>query len=398
MKNFFQKKIGVILLISSFIIIFGFGFYVGKYSVFCKSCPPERLDFSLFWEAWERISDEYVDPDKINEQEMIYGAISGMIKSLDDPYTTFFSPQDGKKFLEEVNGSFEGVGMEISSKNGILQVVSPLEGTPAQKAGIRAGDKILKIGDKLTADMTVEEAVSLIRGPQGTEVNLTILRSEWESSKEFKIKRAIIEIPSLKWEILNNGKEDVAYIQLYQFNPQSDIEFSKAVMGIVQSPAKKIILDLRNNPGGYLEIAQSIASWFLEPDKIIVIEDFGGKKDEIVFKSTGNPRLLDYPIVVLINEGSASASEILAAALRDNRSAKLVGETSFGKGSVQELQNLSNGSSLKITVAHWLTPNRNQISEVGLTPDIEVELTEEDSSNDKDPQLEKALDIIKEMQ
>lgn len=398
MKNFFQKKIGVILLISSFIIIFGFGFYVGKYSVFCKSCPPERLDFSLFWEAWERISDEYVDPDKINEQEMIYGAISGMIKSLDDPYTTFFSPQDGKKFLEEVNGSFEGVGMEISSKNGILQVVSPLEGTPAQKAGIRAGDKILKIDDKLTADMTVEEAVSLIRGPQGTEVNLTILRSEWESSKEFKIKRAIIEIPSLKWEILNNGKEDVAYIQLYQFNPQSDIEFSKAVMGIVQSPAKKIILDLRNNPGGYLEIAQSIASWFLEPDKIIVIEDFGGKKDEIVFKSTGNPRLLDYPIVVLINEGSASASEILAAALRDNRSAKLVGETSFGKGSVQELQNLSNGSSLKITVAHWLTPNRNQISEVGLTPDIEVELTEEDSSNDKDPQLEKALDIIKEMQ
>lgn len=395
MRNFFQKRITGIVLIVAFLAIFGVGFYIGKTSVVCKHCIPEQLDFSLFWEAWDLLSEQYVEKDKIKEKEMIYGAISGLTDSLGDPYTAFFSPEEGKKFLEEVNGSFEGVGMEISVKKGQLQVVAPLEGTPAQRAGLRAGDKILKIGDKVTTDMTSEEAVSLIRGPKNTEVTLTILRNDWETSKEITLKRAVIEIPSMSWKIVDN---DIAYIKLHQFNGQADYEFSKAVMEIVQGPAKKIILDLRNNPGGYLEVAQSIASWFLENDQVIVIEDFGEKKPETVFKSTGGARLMNYLLVVLINEGSASASEILAAALRDNRGVKLIGKTSFGKGSVQEFQNLSDGSNLKITVARWLTPDRNQINEKGLEPDIKVEMTDEDFNNGKDPQLEKALEIIKEIQ
>jgi len=400
MNNFLSviKKIKTpILLLVCFLAVFGIGYFTGKNAVVCNFCAPENVNFSLFWEAWDTVSKDFVDPSKLDSKKMTYGAISGMIKALGDPYTSFFSPDDTKSFLEEVSGSFEGIGMEISVKKNQLQIVSPIENTPAQKAGLRAGDKILKINDKYTTDMTAEEAVSLIRGPQGTEVALNILREEWSSPKEFKIKRAVIEVPSLTWKILNNGKEDVAYIKLYHFNEKADSDFPKIAFEIEKSSAKKIIIDLRNNPGGYLEVSQRIASWFLERGQTVVIEDFGGKKEDDIFKATGNPRLLGYPIVVLINEGSASASEILAAALRDNISAKLVGKTSFGKGSVQQLMDLSDNSSIKITIAKWLTPKRVQINEKGLTPDIEIDITEEDINSGKDPQLDKALEIIKEI-
>jgi len=387
MKNKF-----VITIIGA-ILIFLVAFYVGQNSVVCKVCAPEDVDMSLLWEAWYEIEENYVDPN-FDYQKMVYGAISGMIGSLDDPYTTFFDPEEAKSFLEDVSGKFEGIGAEIGIRDDQLQVVAPIEGTPAEKAGLRPGDKIIKIDDTVAVDITIEEAVTLIRGDRGTEVTLTIMRSGWDSTKEFKIKRAIIIVPSIKMELL---EDNIAYIKLYHFSENSDRDFSKAALDILNSSAKKIILDLRSNPGGYLERAQDIAGWFLERDKVVVIEDFGAKRDKEYYLANGNSKFTDYPVVVLINEGSASASEILAATLRDNRNIQLIGETSFGKGSVQTLHNLTDGSSLKITIAKWLTPNGNLIADKGLDPDINVEITEDDWTNERDPQLDKAIEIIREM-
>jgi carboxyl-terminal processing protease len=315
-----------------------------------------------------------------------------MVKSLDDPYTVFLKPEDNKKFLEDVSGSFEGIGIEIGIKKKQLQVISVLEGTPAEKAGLRAGDKIIKINDNLTSDLTIDEAVSLIRGKKGTEVSLSIFRDDWDSIKEIKIIRDRINIPSIKWE-LKEG--DIAYIKINQFSAKSDYDFLKTAIEILNSPAKKIILDLRNNPGGYLEVAVDMAGWFLKKGDTVVIEDFKNDKDDVVYKAKGNSKFLNYPIVVLINNSSASAAEILAAALQENRNIKLIGEKSFGKGSVQKIEELSDKSALKITVANWLTPKGKVISKEGLTPDIKVEMTEEDYQNKRDPQLDKAIEIIK---
>jgi carboxyl-terminal processing protease len=384
-------------IIFSFLIsvLIGAGFFAGVFvgEFQCKVCPPEEIDFSLFWEAWYKLQEKFVNEEKLNTQEMIYGAISGMVKSLDDPYTVFLKPEESKRFIEDVKGTFEGVGMEIGIKKGQLQVISPLEGTPAQRAGLRAGDKILKINGTSTIDMTIEEAVTFIRGPKGTEVTLTIFREEWEKPKEFKIVREIIKVPSLKWELKNN---DIAYIKLYHFTEKAGWDFNKAAIEILNSPAKKIILDLRNNPGGYLEVAQDIAGWFLERGQVVVIEDFGeGKQKE--YKARGNGLLFSHPLVILINQGSASGAEILAGALRDNRGILLIGEKSFGKGSVQELEKLTEGSSLKITIARWLTPKDELITDKGLEPDIKVEMTDEDFEQERDPQLEKAIEMIKNL-
>lgn len=384
-KIFFSFLVVVLIGIS-----FYSGFFYGKLQ--CKICPPEEIDFSLFWEAYHKLQEKFVDKSKIDIQKIIYGAISGMVNSLGDPYTIFLTPEESKRFEEDVKGTFEGVGMEIGIKKGQLQVVAPLEGTPAQRAGIKAGDKILKIDDRTTENITLDEAVSLIRGPKGTKVRLTIFREGWEKEKEFEIVRDVILVPSLKWEM----KDGIIYLKIYQFSEIASFDFTRAAIEILNQPTQKMILDLRNNPGGYLEVAQDIAGWFLEEGKIVAIEDFGnGEKKE--YKSDGPAKFLDYKIVILINGGSASGAEILAGALRDNRGILLIGEKSFGKGSVQELEKLSGGSSLKITVAKWLTPKGNLISDVGLEPDIKVEMTEKDFEEEKDPQLEKAIEILKNL-
>ena len=389
----FKKILLSISLIILVIVSAGFGFYFGKTQ--CKICQPEEIDFSLFWEAYHKLQEKFVDKGKFDIQKIIYGAISGMVKSLEDPYTVFLKPEETKRFIEDVKGTFEGVGMEIDIRKGQLQVISPLEGTPAQRAGLRAGDKIIKIDDKPTMDMTIEEAVNLIRGPKGSEVTLTIFREEWEKTKEIKIVRAVIEVPSLKWEIKN---ENIAYLKLYQFSEKASFDFRIAAIEILASPCQKIILDLRNNPGGYLEVAQEISGWFLKRGEIVVIEDFGARKERNIYKAQGNASLVGFPVVILINQGSASGSEILAGALRDNRDILLIGEKSFGKGSVQELERLSEGSSLKITVAKWLTPKGELITDKGLEPDIKLEMTEEDYEEGKDPQLDKAIEIIKTLE
>ncbi|MBI4101458.1 MAG: PDZ domain-containing protein [Candidatus Nealsonbacteria bacterium] len=401
------KKIILVLvaLIFIFLIFFG-GFLFGQMNaepkvIFGVSNPelgqPLGVDFSLFWQAWAVIESKFVNKDKMDFTKMVYGAISGMVNALGDPYTVFFPPEESKKFFEDVTGSFEGVGMEIDIKKGQLQVVSPLEESPAQKAGIRAGDKILKINGTSTEGLTIDEAVKFIRGPKGTEIVLTILRDEWEDSQEIKIVRSVIQVPSLKLEFKEVEGERVAYLKLYQFSEKASLDFRRAAVEILNSSANKIVLDLRNNPGGYLEVAQDIAGWFLAKGQTVTVEDFGGKREQNFYKAEGNGALLSYPIVILINEGSASASEILAGALRDNRQVMLIGQKSFGKGSVQELETLGQGSSLKVTVAKWLTPKGDFITEVGLEPDFKVEITEDDVKNEKDPQLEKALEVIGEL-
>lgn len=402
MHRFFRKGFLIIFLLGFILFIFGAGFYYGKSQV--PATPPQGIinadlgqpagtDFSLFWQAWRVLEEKFVDPAKIDYKKMLFGAISGMTNALDDPYTVYMKPADSKIFKEDVSGEFQGVGMEIGMRNNQLTVIAPLAGTPAERAGLRAGDKIIKIDGVLTQSMAVDEAVKIIRGQKGTQVLLTIFREGWQDTKDFKIIREAIEIPSLKWQMKD---DNIAYIQIYHFSEAARLTFSKAALDILNSPAKKIVLDLRNNPGGYLEIAQDIAGWFLAKEQIVTIEDFGGKKESEQYKAPGPSLLLPYPTVVLINKGSASASEILAGALRDNRGIKLIGEKSFGKGSVQELKDLPEGS-LKVTIARWLTPKGNLIAEVGLEPDIAVEMTEKDLDEEKDPQLDKAIEILKEM-
>jgi len=399
-RKFISSVIIVILLAGSF---YG-GFWYGKNSrpsiekvsgVFNKETgKPDSIDFSLFWDSWTQIEEKFVNRSALDYQKMVYGAIDGMVKSLGDPYTAFFPPVESKKFSEDIKGSFDGIGAEIGMRKDILIVISPLEGSPAKKAGLLAGDQILKIDDKATADLNVDEAVNLIRGSKGTQVTLAILREGWSDTKDYKITRDVINVPILKYEIKDIGGKKIVYIQLYEFTENAANEFTKKVNEILNSNAQGIVLDLRGNPGGYLEVAVDIASWFVDGGKLVVSEDFGnGNKNE--HTSYGYKKLATYPTVVLIDQGSASASEILAGALRDDNGIKLVGEKSFGKGSVQELENLRGGTSLKVTVAKWLTPSGHSIMEQGLEPDIQVGRTQEDVDAGRDPQLDKALELLK---
>jgi len=390
----FKRILFFIFLLAVLFGVFIGGSFYGKKLVVCEVCPPTDVNFSLFWTAYNKLKEKFVDPAKITDQDVLYGAISGMTQSLGDPYTVFFNPTDAKKFEEELSGYFDGIGIEIGIKKEQLTIVAPLEGTPAQRAGLRAGDKIVKINDQDTSGMSTDEAVTLIRGEKGTAVNLTIYRSGWAETKDFTITRDTIKIPSFKWELIN---DDIGHLKIYQFSQSLVSDFNMAAFEILNSSAQKIVLDLRNNPGGYLEVAQDIAGWFLESGKVVVVEDFGSAKEPLIYKTSGNGKLIQYPMVILINQGSASASEILAGALRDNRGIKLVGEKSFGKGSVQEGVNLKDGSFLKITIAKWLTPSGLSISDKGLDPDVKVELTEKDYEQDKDPQLEKAVEILEKI-
>ena len=294
-----------------------------------------------------------------------------------------------------MQGSFGGIGIEIAIKKDQLTVVAPLKGTPGERAGIKSGDLIVAIDGKNTTDMSTEEAVTLIRGKKGTEVTLTIFHDGWNKPKDIKIVRDTIKVDSVTWELKD---EKIAYIKINQFDQNLSADFKRIAFEILKTPVNKIVLDLRNNPGGYLEVSQDIAGWFLESGQIVTIEDFGKGKVQQLYKANGNSSFKNYPIVILINGGSASASEILAGALRDNRSVQLIGEKSFGKGSVQEMVTLQDGISfLKVTIAKWLTPKGNSISEVGLAPDVKVEISDTDFTNKKDPQLDKALEIIRDL-
>lgn len=405
------RKILVVAIILSLAGGFGGGFWFGKTDS-AKSLPiireitnqnlnqPGEVDFGLFWEVWNALHKKYVDPSKLDMQEMLYGAIQGMVNSVGDPYTVFFEPPVSKKFQEEISGEFGGIGIEIGKRDGFITVIAPIKDTPAYEAGLQAGDRILKVDLKPTADLSLEEVVNMIRGKRGTKVVLTI--SSDGNTRDVEIVRGAIKIPSLEWKLLNGN---IAYIQLYTFNQNIDSEFEGAAKEILKSPATKLIVDLRNNPGGLLESAINLAGWFLDKDQIVTMEEFrDGTRQE--FKSQGNGALKVYPTLILMNGGSASASEILAGALHDNKNIQVVGEKSFGKGSVQELEQFNNGSSLKVTIAKWLTPNGRSITDLGIEPNYEVKFSEEDLNKfregeyefgklGKDPQLDKAIELIK---
>jgi carboxyl-terminal processing protease len=377
-------------------VVFGAGFFIGKAQVVCPICTPNTIDFSLFWDAYNKLHENFINPDKIVDQKVVYGAIGGMTQSLGDPYTAFFDPTQAKTFEQDLAGSFGGIGIEVGIQKGQMTIVAPLKGTPGDKAGLKSGDQIIKINGQSTADMPSDQAVNLIRGKVGTSVTLTIFRDGWKETKDFTVTRDTINIPSVDWK-LEDG--DVAYIHIYQFDQTLSPDFQKIAFEILKSPAKKIVLDVRDNPGGYLEVAQDVAGWFLQTGQVVTIEDFGKGKAQQQYKAEGNAAFGHYPMVVLMNKGSASASEILAGALRDDRNIQLIGEKSFGKGSVQEVVTLRDGVSfLKITIAKWLTPKGNSISEVGLNPDVKVTISDADATANKDPQLQKALEIVKGLQ
>lgn len=392
----------IAILVVGLVASFGGGFYVGQLYGYV---PPiqgttnlevgqaEGVDFSLFWDAWRILQEEYAGPEPIDFQAMVYGAIKGMVESLGDPYTTFMTPEDTKIFLEDVSGSFSGVGMEIGIRDNKLRIIAPLEGTPAAKAGLRPGDQIVQIDEAFAADLTIDKAVALIRGPEGTQVKLSIFREGWEEPRDFDIERAIITIPSLEWKMLDNG---VAYVKIFQFSEKLEGAFAEVEREALRS-SDTIVLDLRNNPGGFLHVAVNMAGWFLQRGDVVVIEDFGSKSERKEHKAHGNAKLSNHKLVILINEGTASASEILAGALRDNRGILLIGEKSFGKGSVQEVKELKDKSSLKVTIANWLTPKGNLIADKGLEPDIVVKVTDEDWDTGQDPQFDKALEALKNL-
>ncbi len=379
------------VIVVAFCGVFLLGIWVGVAKIAYHVPQPNTIDFSLFWDAYGKLQQNFISPQKIDNQKVVYGAIEGMTKSLGDPYTDFFDPSQAKLFQQDLAGSFSGIGVEIGVKKDLLTIISPIKGTPGEKAGLLAGDIIAKINGQDTSNMTGDEAVGLIRGAKGTVVTLTIFRDGWTNTKDIKIIRDTIKVPSMEWSLKNGN---VAYIQIYQFDESLSADFEKSALEILRSPAKKIVLDLRNNPGGYLEVAQNVAGWFLKNGQIVTVEDFGRDKLQQIYKADGNANLSSYPTVVLINQGSASASEILSGALRDDRNVKLIGTKSFGKGCVQQVIALNGGSFLKITIANWLTPKGNSISDVGLTPDVKIDITDKDIQDKKDPQLNKALEIV----
>jgi carboxyl-terminal processing protease len=366
------------------------GEVTGKYSRSPEGKLSQDVNFSLYWEVWDALHEKYVDKDNISDKELFYGSIEGMVRAIDDPYSVFMDPREAKKFQESLNEtSFEGIGAEISIRDDILTVVSPLEGTPADKAGLRPGDKILAIDGTSTANINLDEAVQKIRGKKGTEVVLTIARKSFQEPQDIPIVRGEIVVKSVKTEM----KNDIFIIEITNFKNDTFGLFNQAVQEAVQKDPKGIILDMRNNPGGYLQGAVEVASEWIENGNV-VIEEFADKKRR-EYEAKGVARLKDFNTVVLINQGSASASEIVAGALQDHKEAVIMGEKSFGKGSVQSLQDFENNASVKITVAKWLTPSGDTIEEKGIEPDIKIEMTQEDYDQVKDPQLDKALELLK---
>ncbi len=350
------------------------------------------LDFNVFWQTWDLIRENALVSDDVSDEDLLYGAAGGLLDSLGDPYSVFMKPADATKFNQDVQGSFGGVGMRIDVKDKRLIVVQPLKNTPSERAGIRADDAIIKIDDTYAADMSVDNAVKLIRGQVGTNVRVTLLRAGWTAPKEFTLTREIIQVPTIDYEMKEGS---VAYIQLYSFNENAPQLFFNAVQDLFSSGAKGLVLDLRGNPGGFLDVAVHLAGWFVDNGSTVVVEEFrSGKKN--VFQSRGNSFLKNVPLVILVDGASASASEILAGALRDLRGAILVGEKTFGKGTVQELKWLTDGSQAKITVAHWLLPKGALIDKNGIEPDVKVSVTDKDIENKNDVQLKKALEVIKE--
>jgi carboxyl-terminal processing protease len=413
-------KIVIVLL-----IVFMAGLYAGAQHIGSRLMPgslsasiyataPDGVDLDPVWKVWYTLDDRFVDPyyeenaengdtqeltEEEKNQKRVWGLAAGLAASTDDPYTVFMPPSDAEIFADDISGEFEGVGMEIGIRDGVLTVVSPLRGTPAYDAGIKAQDRILKIDGKSTKGLSVTNAVKKIRGPKGTPVVFEILR-EGEGILEIEVIRGVIEIPTIETRQLSTGE---FVIELLHFSANSSELFRNALMEFQNSGSNKLILDLRGNPGGYLGAAVNMASWFLPKGDIVVTEDYGPGGKKIEHRSAGMNVFNDnLDMVILVDKGSASASEILAGALRESGKAKLIGTNTFGKGSVQELVDITDDTSLKVTVARWLLPGGIHINKDGIEPDISVNLEQilEDSGKSKfdegeDPILDRALEYYR---
>lgn len=407
----FKKSALVILIVFLMWLSFGAGIYLtgksevmqkvaekeivylgklnGKYSEADSRQIIQDIDFDLFWQVWDTIKENYVDREELSDKMLFYGALKGLVNAVGDPYTVFMDPKISKEFEDDLKGTFEGIGAEIGIKNNILTIIAPLPDMPAEKAGLKPGDKVLAINDESTMGMPIDVAVSKIRGEKGTDVTLSIVHRDSEDVEKIKITRGQIIVASVRTEILDGN---MFLIEISNFNSDTEQRFNNAVREAIAQNPKGIIIDLRSNPGGYLDTAIEMASEWVESN-IVVTEKYN-EEQKIEHLSRGRARLKDFNTIVLVNEGSASASEIVAGALQDYGLAKIVGKKTFGKGSVQSLNNFSDGSSLKITVAKWLTPSGRSISDEGIEPNIEIDLTREDYNADKDPQLEMAIEII----
>ena len=401
------------LQLSVFVLVFSLGWYVnssfisgtGSINQIVRKINIDRnnpekysdVDFSLFWRVWDKLETDYYDQSKINEQEMILGAIKGMVSALGDPYTSFLPPEEQKRTQEDLSGQFEGVGIEIGFRGSRLTVISPLEGSPAEKAGVRAGDFIVGIKDEKkgievgTGGMTLLDAVDAIRGAAGSKVTLMLTREGVEQSLEVEITRAKIEVPSVVLTFRSTSVGEVALLQLKRFGGSTESEWNQAISQIQSRKPRAVVLDLRNNPGGYLPTSVNVLSDLLTSGTAVVQDSAAtGRRATAV---SGRPRVSeDIKMVVLVNGGSASASEIVAGALRDHNRAQLVGDKTFGKGTIQEVRPVNGNSGLHITVARWLTPGGTWVHEKGLEPDVVIE---DNPETEEDEQLSKALELLK---
>lgn len=402
----------IFLVLALLVLSFGTGYRAGITGVgqnFIQNTPlvgntptkPNAVDFSLFWDVWDRVNRYYIDKKAIDYQKMVYGAITGMVSSLGDPYTVFLPPDQNKEAKDDLSGKFEGIGAQLGVKDKKIVVVAPLKGTPAEKAGLKPSDWIVKVDDKETAGWTLPEAVAKIRGPKGSSVKLTILHKDDTKPVDVSVARDTINVASVEWEEKNVKKEcndcdKVIYLKLSRFGDQTTDEWNKAVGEInsklqtADSKIKGLVFDLRNNPGGYLSGSVFIASEFLKDGNVVIQESVAGGKQTYNVERKG--KLTDIPMVVIINKGSASASEIVAGALGVRGRAKLVGETTFGKGSIQEAQELASGAGIHITTAKWLLPNGKWINGSGIDPDVKAE--NDEAAPDEDLQLEKAIETL----
>ena len=385
-------------------IVAGARVNVGSASAALSDSAPSDVDFSPVWRAWRVIDEKFVPAavatssqesgdEPVSDQERVWGMVQGLAGSLHDPYTYFLPPAEQKQFEEDMSGAFEGVGMEIAVRDQILTVVSPLRSSPAEAAGLKAGDRILKIDGEDTRGIDITTAVERIRGPKGSTVVLSVAREGWVEPQDISVVRDVINIPILTSELRSDG---VFVIELASFTANSPSLFRSALREFVESGSTKLVLDLRGNPGGYLDAAVDMASWFLPSGRAVVTEDYAGNRENVVHRSRGYNIFNDnLELVILVDKGSASASEILALALRSYDKATLVGSTTFGKGSVQELIDITSDTALKVTVARWVGPNGEPIPHSGIEPDVEVTITEEDAEEGRDPQFEKAIEILK---
>lgn len=422
MKSLPFSNIRTLILLTAFAILAGgVGYQLGERKTSVRITPENRIvvnqeppptatiDFGLFWDVWARLHQYYIDPAALDAQKMVYGAITGMVSALGDPYTAFLPPKENQEFKEDLGGEFEGIGAQLGLTDGRVSVVAPLKGTPAEAAGIRAGDLILKVNDEDTVGWTVPQAVAKIRGPKGTSVDLEIYHEGASEPQVVTITRAAITVPSVvSWvktpaEITEisglpalPAQRKIAYLQLSRFGDQTNSEWTKAVADLVSAQRTNgslagLVFDLRNNPGGYLDGAVFVASEFLRSGIVVTQANSDGSRQEYQVNRRGS--LLDIPVVVLINKGSASASEIAAGALKDHNRATVVGEVSFGKGSVQTPQDLAGGAGIHITTGKWLLPSGDSIQDQGITPDVEIDLDAAASAT-QDAQLAKAIELL----